>query len=267
MRTDVVLSPFGADANALVTAARIADDGGFDGVWTFDHFSGVVAGAPWSRDPFVTLGAIAAVTERVTLGVLVANIANRHAVQLASAVNTLQGLAPDRVLAGIGAGAGPGTRFAAEHEAIGRQLGAADLRRDQLLDYLAAFRAVWAEDVQAGPDERNGPADIVDRSQTRPRIIVGASGPGTIGLAAAHSDGVNIRAGADLADKVVAARDGARVSDFEISVFDRLDLSHPIGGDPAVHERLGIARRTLVIDPPYDLERLTKISRQLQRNR
>ena len=104
MRTDLVLSPFGASSSEMLTAAQIADQGGFDGVWTFDHFSGIVAGADWSRDPFVTLGAIAATTNRVKIGVLVANIVNRPAVQLVSALNTLQSMAPGRVVAGIGAG-------------------------------------------------------------------------------------------------------------------------------------------------------------------
>ena len=89
MLTDLVLSPFGADPVAMVAAAAAADRGGFAGVHTDDHFSGLVAGKAWSRDPFVVLGAIAAATDRLRVGVLVANMVNRHPAQLASAVNTL----------------------------------------------------------------------------------------------------------------------------------------------------------------------------------
>ena len=121
VKTDLVLSPFGATVAELVGAA-VAADGGFDGVYTYDHFSGTVAGKPWSRDPFVTLGAIAVSTGRVRLGVLVANMVNRPPASLASAMNTLQSLAPGRVMCGIGAGAAPETQFAAEHELIGRRL-------------------------------------------------------------------------------------------------------------------------------------------------
>ena len=106
MLTDLVLVPFGASLDEMLAAAQTADAGGFDTVWTYDHFSGLVQGAPWSRDPFVTLGAIAATTERVNVGVLVANVANRHPAQLACAVNSLQSLAPGRVLLGVGAGDG-----------------------------------------------------------------------------------------------------------------------------------------------------------------
>ena len=110
MLTDLVLSPFGADPADMVTAA-VAADAGFDGVYTFDHFSGVVLDRPWSRDPFVDArGDRRPRPARRGLGVLVANMVNRHPAQLASAVNTLQALAPGRVICGIGSGAAPGQR-------------------------------------------------------------------------------------------------------------------------------------------------------------
>ena len=120
MKTDLVLAPFGASAGELLAAARAADAGGFDTVWTYDHFSGLVQSAPWSRDPFVTLAAIAATTERINVGVLVANVANRHPAQLACAVNSLQSLAPGRVLLGVGAGTAASSEWSAEAAAIGR---------------------------------------------------------------------------------------------------------------------------------------------------
>ena len=92
--TDLVLVPFGASLDEVLAAAQAVDRGGFDTVWTYDHFSGLVQGAPWSRDPFVTLGAIAATTERVNLGVLVANVANRHPAQLACATRPSGGSSP-----------------------------------------------------------------------------------------------------------------------------------------------------------------------------
>ena len=124
MIIDVLATVFGADVPDLVDMARALDDSDIGVLWVTDHFSGAVDGAPWSRDPFVTLGAMAAVTERVELGLLVANMVNRHPVQLVSAFNSLQSIAPGRVRLGMGSGAAPGSRFAVEHEAIGRDLGA-----------------------------------------------------------------------------------------------------------------------------------------------
>lgn len=107
----------------MVEVAVLAEECGFSAVWVNDHFSGAVVGAPWSRDPCICLGAFAVATDDIGLGLLVANIVNRHPAQLASAVNSLQSLAPGRLTLGVGSGAAPGSRFAVEHEAIGRELG------------------------------------------------------------------------------------------------------------------------------------------------
>ena len=63
---------------------------------------------------------------------LVANITNRHPAQLASGINSIQSLAPGRVRFGVGSGAAPGSRFAVEHDMIGKQLGDLDGRRSHL---------------------------------------------------------------------------------------------------------------------------------------
>ena len=259
MRTDLVLSPFGASSDEMLAAAQIADQGSFDGVWTFDHYSGIVADASWSRHPFVTLGAIAACTDRVRLGVLVANIANRPPAQLASAVNTLQSMAPGRVVAGIGAGAGPGSRFAAEQEAVGRELLSASARRQALARYITELRALWDDEHENSALQR-----VVDRAHARPPIVVGANGPLTIGLAAQAADGVNIRVGKELPDRIGIAREVSPKAEFEISVFDSLDLEHPLGGETGELSSLGVEARTLVINAPYDLRRLRIISDNLK---
>jgi alkanesulfonate monooxygenase SsuD/methylene tetrahydromethanopterin reductase-like flavin-dependent oxidoreductase (luciferase family) len=258
MRTELVLSPFDASSSEMLSAARIADQGGFDAVWTFDHFSGIVAEASWSRDPFVTLGAIAATTNRVRIGVLVANIANRPPAQLASALNTLQSMAPGRVVAGIGAGAGAGGRFAAEQEAVGRPLLTASARRQALVDYVSALTSIWSQ------DQTNSALDsVIDRAHPRPPLVVGASGPRMIDLAVQIADGVNIRAGKALEAGVAAAREAQPSPDFEISVFDRLDLHHPLGGEQDYLEHLEVTARTLVINAPYDLDKLRAIADRL----
>ncbi len=254
-----MLSPFGADPGEMVAAAAVADGGesGFAGVYTYDHFSGTVADRPWSRDPFVVLGAIAARTARVRLGVLVANVANRHPAQLASAVNTLQALAPGRVMCGVGGGAAPGSRFAAEQEMVGRSLGDGAERRARLADAIAILRATWA-------GTPGGVAGVVDGSPAPP-VVVGASGPATAALAARLADGVNIRpaGSADLARLVELARATAGERPFEVSVLDELDPGHPRGGDPAPLVALGVDRRVLVATPPYPLDAIARIAAEL----
>ncbi|MCC5976216.1 MAG: hypothetical protein JJT81_19495, partial [Rubellimicrobium sp.] len=67
---------------------------------------------------------------------------------------------------------------------------------------------------------------------------------------------MNIRSGphlADLVDVVALERQG-RDDPFEVSVFDRLDPTHPLGGDVEHLGRLGVAARTLFVSPPYPLD-------------
>ena len=67
MTTGLSLNPAGCDGPLLLEAARRAEAAGFDFVWCYDHLSGAVLGADHCLEVWSTLGAIAAVTERVQL--------------------------------------------------------------------------------------------------------------------------------------------------------------------------------------------------------
>ena len=236
-----------------------------DTVWTFDHFSGLVSGGGWSRDPFVVLGAIAAVTERVHVGVLVANVVNRHPAQLASAVNSLQSLAPGRVRCGVGAGAARGSTFASEHDAIRRPLASPAVRRAVLAESIAALRALWNGDEFDGEHIHVDASMAVIDGAPIPPIIVGASSVAMIDVACAHADGVNLLPCDDLADRVAMAR-SRRPDGFDIGVFDRLDPGHPLGGDPQPLIDLGVDRRTLWATAPYPLAAIAELAITLSRS-
>jgi alkanesulfonate monooxygenase SsuD/methylene tetrahydromethanopterin reductase-like flavin-dependent oxidoreductase (luciferase family) len=267
MRHDLVLSSFGAAVPEIVEAAVVAERSGFDGVWAFDHFSGTMLGRPWSREPFVVLGAIAASTRRVTLGPLVANIGNRHPAQLASALNSLQSLAPGRVLCGVGSGAAAGTRFAGEIEMIGRPIGDASERRARLVETIECLRSIWAGEGYAGKYVRctppNGAGPGVTDGAAAPPIVVGASGEPTVRLAAECADGVNIRDSGDVATLVGAAREAAGERPFEISVFTPFEPEHPLGGDSGRLAMLGVDRRTMFTSAPFDLRAIETIGSRL----
>ncbi len=263
MLHDLVLSPLGASIGGMVEAAQVAEDSGFDGVWTFDHFSGDAFGAPHSRDPFVTLAAIAMATERVTLGVLVANMVNRHPVALASAMNSLQSMAPGRVLCGVGSGAVAGSRYAGEQVALGRELLGATDRATWLRETVEGVRAVWSGDDLDGEFVTiSGLVRVVD-DQPPPPIFIGASGEATVRVAAEIADGVNIRMTSSFADRVATVRATGPSDDFDISVFDALDLEHPTGGDLAPLVDLGVDRRTLFVGFPYPVDTIRAIGDRL----
>ncbi len=263
MIVDVLANVFGADVPDLVGMARTLDDSDIGVLWVTDHFSGVVEGAAWARDPFVTLGAMAAVTERVELGLLVANIVNRHPAQLVSACNSLQSIAPGRVRLGLGSGAAPGSRFAAEHEAIGRDLGTVQSRRDALRDQIRAVRAIWAgaESFDSPTLSFHGLRDIVDGAAVPP-IVVGASAWPTIEVALAEADGVNIRFNRDIDEQVARirrTRDDFGPGGFEISV-----LLDPARGELDVlaghldHLRsIDVERAVIIRAPGFDPAELT----------
>lgn len=251
MLIDLAVNPFEADVGWMVEMAVVAEERGYAAVWVADHFSGAVVDRRWSRDPFVCLGAIGASTQQVDLGVLVANMRNRHPAQLASAVNSLQSLAPGRVRLGIGSGAVPDSRFAAEHDAIGTDLADAPGRRAQLVDSIAALRAIWSgernHDV-ASPARFVGLHGVVDGAGAPP-IVVGASAWPTIEVALAHADGVNLRWTATLTE--VLERIGAeRNGSFEVSVLgaydDLVDDAEQLGALAAA----GVDRVVLGVSAP-----------------
>jgi alkanesulfonate monooxygenase SsuD/methylene tetrahydromethanopterin reductase-like flavin-dependent oxidoreductase (luciferase family) len=255
---DLAINPFDAHVPDMVELARAAESLGCSAVWVADHFGAAMVGRRWSRDPFVCLGAIAAATQHVDVGVLVANVVNRHPAQLASAVNSLQSLAPGRVRLGLGSGAAPGSRFAAEHETIGRTLVTSEQRCAMLVEHLSALRSLWGEDDVTG---------VVDDAAA-PSIIIGASSWPTMQIAIDHADGVNIRH-TPLLGEHLRRLAGARPAGFEVSVLD--DIDSILGrtrvivaeGDPgqvgvelAGVELAGVDRLVVGVSPPHRPDRL-----------
>lgn len=263
MLIDLAINPFDASVPDMVALARAAESGGVGCVWVADHFSGAVVGRSWSRDPFVCLGSIAASTERIEIGVLVANLVNRHPAQLASAVNSLQSIAPDRVRLGVGSGAAPGSRFAVEHDAIGTVLSDVDVRRRRLATSIQALRAIWSGDADFGAEADvaeigySGLTSVVDASPFPP-LIVGASSWPTVEVALRHADGVNLRRTdrlAELLDRIGRERpDG-----FDVSVLDGFD---EVADEPdriEAYAAAGVNRLVLGISVPHRPERLERI--------
>lgn len=268
MLIDLVLNPFGADLTELTEMARAADTAEVGAVWVNDHFSGHIVGAPWSRDPFVCLGAIAAVTDHVDLGLLVANLTNRHPVQLASAVNSVQSLAPGRVRLGVGSGAIAGSRFASEHDMIAKALGDAAARCALLRDSIGALRDIWGgiptniASRGVGFDQLAG---IVDSAATPP-LIVGASAWSTIEVAVELADGVNIRRTSALGKQLERLADLDLPDGFEVSVLDMRAEGDGLGVVPDDLDSTVIDRYIVTVSPARDLGLVEGLPRRRSRS-
>src|SRR5579862_9292286 len=99
---------FEASPEAIVAAAKKAEEVGFDAIFVNDH---IIVGddarsAPWTNvyDPFVAMSFIAAHTTRIGVGVSVLIMPYRNPVATAKALATLDRMSGGRVVAGVGAG-------------------------------------------------------------------------------------------------------------------------------------------------------------------
>jgi len=250
---DLILSPFDANGPDLLEAARTAERSGFRGVWTYDHLSASMLDRGLSRDPFTVLGAIAAGTTAIHVGPLVANMMNRHPVQLANAAATLQSISGGRAMLGMGSGAAPGSRFSGEQLAIGTSLHDAEGRRRRLIDTIAAVRALWSgvDSFESEFFTLEGIGKVVG-DENIPPIVVGAGSASMVELAVEHADGVNILGGIERRPLIEHAAALRPRPSFDISVHVPADLSHPQGGDIDALAQLGVDGRILAVTAPFD---------------
>jgi alkanesulfonate monooxygenase SsuD/methylene tetrahydromethanopterin reductase-like flavin-dependent oxidoreductase (luciferase family) len=182
MKIDVLLDTFGATWEQVRAGALAAEANGMDGIWFWDHLSGVVHDEPHVLECWTVLTSVAVSTSRVTIGPLVLNQANRPAGVLAQMASTLQQISGGRLLLGLGAGTGPGSRYAQEQRLLGRDVPPDARRRENLRQYVAELRRCWSgQDGFLAPD-------------SHPPIVIGALGPKMARLASEVGDGVNVYA-------------------------------------------------------------------------
>lgn len=128
----------------LVRIARLAEESGYDSLWTFQRLLHPAEGdwGPMYRavqDPIVTLAHVAAVTERVRLGVAVVNAPFYSPILLAKQLTTLDELSGGRLDAGLGLGWAK-----EEFEAVGVDPGRRGARTEE---FVACLKAIWTEPV------------------------------------------------------------------------------------------------------------------------
>ena len=210
------------DAPTILEEVRLAEEVGYDAVWLGD--SQLI----W-RELYVLLGAAAASTSRVTLGSGVTNPITRDPAVTASALVTLQELAPGRIIAGIGVG-----------DSALAVLGRQPAPMSQLERTVREIRGL----AEGGEVDRDGTTMRLTFGVPGgcPPIVIGASGPRMLELAGRIGDGVIVtrqaRAGPTLTAMLGNVQAGRLARDETVRPF-RVCLSaaaavHP-SGTPAIH--------------------------------
>jgi len=109
MRVGLTLPSFQSEPERVLAVARAAEHAGLDGVFLFDHlFRQRGDAADAERRPALELmtmtAAVAAATDRIMVGTLVARATLRPPAVLRTSFDTLARIAPGRIIAGLGAG-------------------------------------------------------------------------------------------------------------------------------------------------------------------
>ena len=184
-------------AERLTETARVADQGGVAQFTVMDHwFQMEVLGGPPEPmlEGYTTLGYLAAVTERLRLGLLVTGVTYRHPGLLAKTVTTLDVLSGGRAMLGIGA-----AWYEREHDGLGVPFPSTSERFERLEETLQIVRQMWAGDQTpyAGKHyELKEPVNVPPPVQSPPPIMIGGSGERkTLRLVAQYADASNIFGG------------------------------------------------------------------------
>ena len=160
----MILPNYGKDAtpDAIRRTAELAEELGFDSVWTTEHIVvGPEAVDPYGRvyDPLVTLGWVAGFTEQIGLGTSIVLVPLHHPIHLAKEVATLQELSGGRFRLGVGMG-----WHKDEYDLMGIPFEGRGRRAD---DAIRLMRSLWSGDFRDGTFE--------PRPSVQPAIWVGGS--------------------------------------------------------------------------------------------
>ena len=206
---------------------RIAEDGGFDHVWDFDHLAAIGDGGP-DRPIFegwTLQAAMAEATKRVRIGCMVTGNTYRNPALLAKEAVTVDHLAGGRLEFGIGA-----AWAEIEHQMYG--FDGLDHRVGRLSESLRIIKSLWTEDRTNFDGRYYRMKDAIANpkpvQKPHPPIWIGASGETTLRLVARYADVWNASGGdpaqaKELSEKLeqACAEIGRNPSDIRRSVqFD-----------------------------------------------
>ncbi len=174
-----------------------AENGGFSNLWITDHYA--------NRNVYVTLAAAAIYTNKITIGTGVTNPYMVNPVVTAQAISTLNDLAQDRVVLGIGAG--DKTTLEAMGVDMQKPLAA-------VAETVDIFRKMTNGENVAYKGEvfKTAGAKFLFKPKSGIPVYIGAQGPKMLELAGKIGDGVLINAShpQDVEFAIKCANEGMR---------------------------------------------------------
>src|SRR5438128_1850614 len=173
----------------VVSRVQLAEELGFDGVWGFDHFQPMFGDGPGETfEGMTTLAALAGLTSRIRLGLLVAGVTYRHPSVFASQALTIDHASHGRLELSIGA-----AWFDKEHTELGIPFPSTGARFDLLEDALEILTRLWTGEVVSYDGHQVSLRDAQLRptpvQKPHPPIWIGGNGPKrTLRVVAEHAD-------------------------------------------------------------------------------
>lgn len=160
----------------VVDRVRFGEDLGFTGVWGFDHFRPMYGEGPGNCfEGMTTLAALAGLTTRIRLGLLVAGVTYRHPSVMASQAVTVDHASAGRLDLGLGA-----AWYEPEHRQLGIEFPSTGERFDLLEDQLEIATRLFTGDVVSYEGRRvsldGAQLRPVPVQRPRPPIWIGGSG-------------------------------------------------------------------------------------------
>jgi F420-dependent oxidoreductase-like protein len=178
----------------LTGIARTAEDSGFSTVTVMDHLHQIPGVGPrenWMLEGNTILGALAAVTSKVSLGLLVGGVTYRNPALLAKITTTLDVISRGRAMFGIGA-----AWFEEEHQAYGFDFPPLKERFERLEEALQIARAMFTQAESSFEGAYYRTHDVLNNPRPLrgdiPIVIGGSGEKKTLRMVAQYADGCNV---------------------------------------------------------------------------